>query len=60
ALAPVAGRVVARTGEISGIRYDAKAALVLRVSESAGRWSFQLYDPARKSIVWQEIFVLKP
>ena len=37
ALAPVAGRVVARTGEISGIRYDAKAALVLRVSESAGR-----------------------
>ena len=25
-----------------------------------GRWSFQLYDPARKSIVWQEIFVLKP
>lgn len=60
ALAPVAGRVVARPGEISGIRYDAKAALVLRVSESAGRWSFQLYDPARKSIVWQEIFVLKP
>ncbi len=57
---PVARRIIERTGKISGIRYAAQAPLVLRADESNGRWSFQLYDSARASIVWQEVFVLKP
>ena len=55
ALAPVAGRVVARTGEISGIRYDAKAALVLRVSarirhQSRSDSRVQTVSPVRRSV----------
>lgn len=60
ALIPVAKRIIERTGKISGIRYAAVAPLVLRATDGNGRWNFQLYDTARQSIVWQEIFVLKP
>lgn len=60
ALEAVARRVINRTGEISGIRYDAKASLILRVSESEGRWVFQLCEPNRKQVVWKESFALKP
>ena len=60
-MTPVAKRIIARTGKISGIYYAANAPLVLRaVAVADNRWSFQLLDSARKSIVWQEIFVLKP
>jgi len=59
-LIPVAKRIIERTGKISGIRYAAEAPLVLRATDGNDRWNFQLYDAARQSIVWQEIFVLKP
>lgn len=59
-LIPVAKRIIERTGKISGIRYAATAPLVLRATDGNDRWNFQLYDTARQSIVWQEIFVLKP
>lgn len=59
-LIPVAHRIIARTGKISGIRYAPEAVLVLRATDGDDRWSFQLYDTVRQSIVWQEIFVLKP
>lgn len=50
ALAPVAGGSSPGAGEISGIRYDAKAALVLRVSESAAAGaSSSMIRPANRS-----------
>jgi len=59
-LIPVAKRIIERTGKISGIRCAANAPLVLRATDGDDRWNFQLIDTARQSIVWQEIFVLKP
>jgi len=59
-LTPVAKRIIERTGKISGIHYVPDAPLVLRATDGDDRWNFQLYDTARQSIVWQEIFILKP
>jgi|GEM_PF-2516759 len=60
ALIPVARRIIERTGKISGVHYVPDAPLILRATDGDDRWNFQLYDTARQSIVWQEIFVLKP
>ncbi|MPN61851.1 hypothetical protein SDC9_209596 [bioreactor metagenome] len=60
AMIPLARRIIERTGKISGIRYAEEAPLVLRATNGADRWNFQLFDTGRKSIVWQEIFILKP
>lgn len=59
-LIPVAKRIIERTGKINGIHYVPDAPLVLRATDGDDRWNFQLYDTARQSIVWQEIFILKP
>ena len=60
AMTPVARRIIDRTGKISGIHYAPAARFILRADAADSRWSFQLFDAIRKSIVWQEVFVLKP
>lgn len=60
AMIPIGRRIIERTGKISGIRHAPEAPLILRATNGADRWNFQLYDTSRQSIVWQEIFILKP
>ncbi len=53
-------RVINGAGKIVTLRYAEEAPLVLRVSAKDNLRSFQLYAPAKETVLWQEQPVIKP